>query len=985
MTFMFSIGRIKTLVFFLFLFLFMQVSKAATCPSVFPAATTQNTGPKLNYSYPTGAVFNNFPSGILPLILGAGDYYYNGGNLPGIIVFGGPSVRLFVNGNLDISGNNDVNDFLFSKAENLIIIVKGNLKITSNIHINALIYVEGTVTISSNVVVDGAITATGIISPGTKSTITYNATAVSNANFSTLCGTSPVFDHFVISLPASASTCAAASVQVSAIDSNGATMTSYTGTVNLSTQSVHGDWGKITATNTVSNGSSDDGAATYTFASGDAGVITLSLLNTHADVTTVSVQDVATAITNTSSTVTFNNNALNIRTSSNDVVAGRDHVFTMEYLKRDPVSGSCGVLSSFSGTVALKLAYQAAASHPAGANAPVVNGIALPSALPVSSNVSLAFSSGAANFTLSTSDIGSYAFNVLDDSSGVAVNLSGAKIPITGASAIYSVRPFGLAVTVVGNPAASSAAGAVFKKAGENFDVQVRAILYQAADDSNADGLPDGHADTNPANNANLSDNGSVPSFGKEGETVSLSALLVSPAAGHDPGLSGATTITSFSSGSGSTAVGSRYDEVGVIEITATISDGVYLTSPGAVYGHSSYVGRFTPAYFSGSHVTPSLTDGWYDNNGDGSNDWTCDFTYQGQSFALNSSPQVSLTARSASGLVTQNYSASFNKLSTSSSTQKNIKFVIADNASSTAPLATLNNTATLSITDLGSGLLNLSMSGLNDRKNGISYIKSVKADVGDEVFSANYSIRFFQELNASAPNMLVVPNPGTVTPPFMFATDLQNRFDTPSFLNTDTNADGVGDLRQDLIFRDADNICYMVDTDANGIPDTCDDYVISGISGTEIRYGRLVIDNAYGSELIPLPMVFRVEYYDHITPTSPTSGFKVNALDNNTTSACVGSSLASANVTLSNYQLNLNAGESVLSSISPIQNGLGSLVFSAPGTGNQGLMQVTLTVPAWLQYDFNGDGSADMPSAVATFGVSAGSDVLFYQRENFR
>lgn len=969
----------------MFCFLFMQNSMSATCPSVFPAATTPNTGAKLNYSYPAGTVFNNFPSGSGYILLGAGDHYYNGGNLPGVIVYGGPSVRLFVNGNLDISGNNDVNDFLFSKAENLIIIVKGDLKITSNIHINALIYVEGTVTISSNVVINGAITATGSISPGTKSTITYNATAVANANFSTLCGTTPVFDHFLISLPANASTCAAASVQITAIDSAGATMTTYTGSINVSTQSAHGDWGQITATNTVSNGSSDDGAANYTFASGDAGVITLSLLNTHADITTVSVQDVTTSMTSTSSTITFSNNALNIRTSANDVVAGRDHVFIMEYLKRDPVSGSCGVLSAFSGMVALKMAYQAAASHPAGANAPVVNGVTLPGVLPVSTNVSLAFSSGASNFTLSSSDVGTYAFNVLDDSSGVAVNQAGSNVPITGTSAVYSVRPFALAVSVPGNPAASSATGAAFKKAGENFDVQVRAVLYQAADDANADGLPDGHADGDPANNATLSDNGTTPSFGQEGETVTLSAALVLPSPGNHPGLSGASSISAFSAGAGSTAVGSRYDEVGIIEITASIADGVYLTSPAAVYGRSSYVGRFTPAYFSANHATPGLTDGWYDSNADGSNDWTCNFSYQGQSFALTGSPLISLMARNISGLITQNYTAAFNKLSVSSSTQKNIKFVVADVAATTASVPTLNNTAALIMNDLGSGQINLSISGLDNQQNGIAYPKAAQAGAGDEVFSANYSLRFFQELNATAPNLLVVSNPGAVTPPFMFASELQNHFDTLGFLNTDTNADGTGDSHQDLIFRDADNVCYMIDTDADGLPDTCDDYVMSGISGTEIRYGRLVIDHAYGSELTPLPMVYRVEYYDHISPTSPTSGFKVNDQDNSSLSLCAGSSVSSLNIGLSDYQLNLNAGESVLSSISPIQNGLGALLFSAPGAGNQGLMKVTVTVPAWLHYDFNGDGSADMPSAVATFGVAAGSDVLFYQRENFR
>lgn len=983
----------RVLIFLASIFITQWVA-AATCPSVFPAASTATTAQTLTYSYPTGTVFKNFPSGgllciIFPIFcaqnLAAGDHYYNGGKLTDIIVSGGPSVRLFVNGNLDITGNVDINNP--GKPEDLIIIIKGDLKITSNITINALIYVEGNVNINSKVVVNGAITATGTISAGTKSTLNYDAAAVAAADFSTLCGvSSPVFDHFNVSVPASGSTCVATSVLITAVDSTGATMTSYTGTINLTTSSAHGDWSVVSAVNSVINGTSDDGAASYTFDSADAGDVTLSLLNTHADVATVSVNDTASSVTNTSSAITFSDNALNISTSSNDIVAGRDHTFLIEYLKRDPVSGSCGVLTSFSGSVGLKFSYQAAASHPVGANVPVVNGVNLPSAQPLSANVNLAFSAGVSGFTLSTSDIGQYQINVLDDNSGVAVDPSGARLPINGSSAIYSIRPFALYLTVPGNPAATDASGVVFKKAGENFDVRVSAVLYQAIDDANADGLPEGHSDTNPGNNANLSDNGVVPSFGGESETVNLSAQLILPLAGNDPGLTGVTSIVTFYSGSGASGANTHYDETGIIELSATISDGVYLSSPGSVQGRSGYVGRFTPAYFSATHMTPALTDGWYDSNADGTNDWTCNFTYQGQQFALNASPTVSLTARNSMGVVTQNYSGAFNKLTASSSTHKNIKFVISDITAQTSTVPSLNNTASLIVSDLGGGLIDLALAGLNDIENGIFYNKAAQPNSGDEVFLANYSIRFFQDLNNSAPApVLLVSNPGAVLPPFMFANELQTHFDEVTFLNTDNDGDGTGDSHQNLVFQDSDNVCYMIDSDADGVPDLCDDYVISGITGTEIRYGRLFVDNAYGSELLPLPMVYRVEYYDHITPTSSTSGFKVNDQDANSVTACAGSGVSSAQIALSDFQLNLAAGETTVGSVSVMQNGLGGFILTAPGAGNQGLVKVNMTVPSWLSYDFNGDGAADSPSAVATFGVSSGDDLLFYQRETFR
>jgi MSHA biogenesis protein MshQ len=144
-------------------------------------------------------------------------------------------------------------------------------------------------------------------------------------------------------------------------------------------------------------------------------------------------------------------------------------------------------------------------------------------------------------------------------------------------------------------------------------------------------------------------------------------------------------------------------------------------------------------------------------------------------------------------------------------------------------------------------------------------------------------------------------------------------------------------------------------------------------------------VENAYGSELLPLSMIYRVEYYDLITPTSPTSGFKVNDEDNSTVSGCTGTLMNTAAVALSDFQLNLSVGETAVGSVSGLSNGLGSLVLSAPGAGNQGMVRVNAAVPSWLEYDFDGDGAADQPGGIASFGVSAGDELLFFQRESYR
>jgi MSHA biogenesis protein MshQ len=189
------------------------------------------------------------------------------------------------------------------------------------------------------------------------------------------------------------------------------------------------------------------------------------------------------------------------------------------------------------------------------------------------------------------------------------------SVVLNGQSNAFAVRPFGYDVQVTGNPAATGPAGAVFKIAGETFTTTVRAVQWQAVDDDGVpsgvanDGIPDGHDDTDPANNANLADNSVTPNYGREvlatEADISLSAVLDQPSAGNHPGLTGGTGISSFTAGSGNSAT-VRYDEVGIIEITAALTDNDYLGA-GSLAGRSGHVGRFYPDHFS--LVSSTLTN----------------------------------------------------------------------------------------------------------------------------------------------------------------------------------------------------------------------------------------------------------------------------------------------------------------------------------------------------------------------------------------
>ena len=220
-----------------------------------------------------------------------------------------------------------------------------------------------------------------------------------------------------------------------------------------------------------------------------------------------------------------------------------------------------------------------------------------------------------------------------------------------GGSNSFVVRPFAFSVSATGNPAAVSPTGLAFTSAGTDFSANVSAVLWDAADDTNNDGIADDHGDINPGNNANLSDNLVAFNYGYETsvEQVSLTALLDQPAGGNNPGLSGGTSISIFNSGSGTTN-SVRYDEVGIIEISAKISDGNYLgigtSATDDILGKSGYVGRFNPAQYAvtSSSIIPACS---------------ATFTYARQPFT--GTMTIEAQAGAAAGNVrTENYRAGF-------------------------------------------------------------------------------------------------------------------------------------------------------------------------------------------------------------------------------------------------------------------------------------------------------------------------------------
>jgi len=188
--------------------------------------------------------------------------------------------------------------------------------------------------------------------------------------------------------------------------------------------------------------------------------------------------------------------------------------------------------------------------------------------------------------------------------------------------------------------------------------------------------------------------------------------------------------------------------------------------------------------------------------------------------------------------------------------------------------------------------------------------------------------------------------------------------------LNRGASPDGAfANLRLGVAPQDSDGVTVLpgaLDLNADAIAGNERQLV----GATEVRYGRLRLANAHGSERLALNIPVRAEYFNGAV-------FVTNAADN-----CTSFTLAT-DLTLGNWQRNLNAGETTPSPAAvTLASGVSAIALSAPGAGNSGSVDLTLAVPNWLQ--FNWSGAVGNPKARATFGVYRSANELIYLREAY-
>jgi MSHA biogenesis protein MshQ len=579
-------------------------------------------------------------------------------------------VTLNISGNLDLRNNVslDNNGFVFDinvvgivdiRVNNIIIAdisAGGDFTIDTNATFTGNISSGGNIDIKKNGVFTGDVTAAGTLDIDTGTVVNGICTP-----FHPQCtgGGSPPLDHFNINVGAgAANTCNPFSFTVTAEDSSNNPVTDYTGTVSLTTSSSNGNFSAVVATNNVNpNPDNDDnGSAGYTFDLLDTGSVTLAIANDHAETLTLSVSDASVPVTTISSNITFSDNAFTIIDNDllvagdNVPVAGRDHSYQIQMIRRDPIVG-CGVATGYTGLKPLKMWRTKNASDPSP-NDPALAGSSLPAADPIVNNGNITFVNGVVDVTLATIDIGKFTIELADISNTFA------DITIAGTSAEQTVRPFGLAMTniIAGatlNPGADTPVGGIFTSAGSDFSATASSVLWDAGDDLDNDGILDSGIYAN---------NVIAPSYAWD-TTLSVSPIGFEPAAGT-PGIliNGGILQTEFSAGS-FTPSDLQYTEVGSFTLQAAANDFLGESTADLV-GDDIIVGRFTPA----SLLISATIDGMLAN--------TCAiYTYIGESFTydvIHPSFEVSAMNGLTVPGVTLNYTGIWAKLDDTSITLTN-------------------------------------------------------------------------------------------------------------------------------------------------------------------------------------------------------------------------------------------------------------------------------------------------------------------------
>lgn len=697
---------------------------------------------------------------------------------------------------------------------------------------------------------------TGYTSGGTFSIDNVKLTAETSD-----CNVSPLgVNHYEINIKgvksgtASGVACVGADITITAHDAAHSAVIPGAISIYLTSNTGRGNWSRIlTGTGTLANGTVNDGAATYTFPNNeesvqlhfdytgpvsDPEVVNINVTdnaNVEFEDPNYSVSKVGLRVFNSGTGDAVTPIPLQIAGKPSNVNPNASLLFVQVVNSSDTNPGVCEPLFSVGET--LDLGFSAVCEDSGTCITATetfgVNGtdVALIDAGDTINYTELAVTLTdigggvpGAPILINYSDVGkmrlhtSFDFPLGDNTDPLLATKSGDTV--TARSNQFIVRPFGFDIDFTDGREnndmadASYAAdhnGTIWKVAGQSFDTTVTSVAWESGDDTNNDGVPDAGAD--------LSDNHATPNFDVDSAagnySVKLSVIETKVAGGIDGVLTN-DDFDNFSLGVNTHSI--VYNEVGIIDMRADIVNASDVVIPYLgkenVEGRVLNVGRFIPNLFS---VTKSdLT---------GRADMSCtpasSFTYMDEPFQV----ELELVAKGltdSGNYTTVNYRGPYAKLD-----------ILSELA-----LVAIDDIAGSDDVDYTTRLGNVSLPS-----------SSFAATWNNGILSLTGNMEFQRALTGIPDG----PFPGMQI----------------AFKPTDNDGVTIDPARIDI----ATSLGLLnVDLDVMPTEPGTDVYYL--IDEHEFRYGRLIVNNAYGPETENLALTFQVEYFNG-------SEFVRNTLDN--------------------------------------------------------------------------------------------------------
>ncbi len=731
-------------------------------------------------------------------------------------------------------------------------------------------------------------------------------------------------DHFQIVHAGQAINCQAEPVSIRAMDAAGVLIADYEGTVQISTSAANGDWTNGDGVGTFSPGAADSGAATYTFVVADGGEVTLNLRDTHVETLSINVLDGG-----------------GVSERSNNAVAADDP--DLQFVS----SG----FRFYEGSPASLIQTQIA--NKSSATAPNAGGLGLQA-------IRTDTQTGACEAFLVGDTAVEMAFACVNPAacaaSGVTVTGSGASVALPEWNGGANYQP--VTLNFGANTTDRAPFTMLYPEAG-SIRLFARLVLdpgtTQMAGQSNAFvvrpfGLQLTAISSGVANPGGTASAGNV--FAAAGESFSYTVGAYRWAAGEDDDGDGVPNVGAVLTDNGLTTQFAGVVEFSVGEITPT--------GPGAVSG---VLGTGTVNVTSGGNAAVTgqtysevgslrIRSAHLDYLGDGAADMEAQSAVIGRfvpdrfEVPTGSVNEAVPPGDCADGLVYMD--------------EPDLQVTYDLRALSVAGDLTTNYDAARGYAFTGAVDV-VAEQGDNgvDLSGRLSFANAMDWVAGQVAFDET-SVIFARTAGVDGPFSALQVGVRIAGDP----------------------VDGIGD---------PDNVNLAapdMNASAVGCGTACDATALSGVP--DIRQGRLLVLGAYGPETESLPLPVRAEYFDgtafvtataDVCTTLPGSQVDLAFVDDD--SSPDHSSDPASGVLTVPVDTSSSTG-SILNN--PFVSGAAGLVFSAPGAGNTGYIDVDVLLGAmpWLQHDWDGDGvhGENPPTARAVFGRYRGDDRILYWRE---